>query len=63
MTAIHAAFPGRLLEAHAVMGSFIAAALGALRDAGVDDPKSVVRSFLDAVDLRDINPFTPARSS
>lgn len=62
MGAIHQAFAGRVVDGRALAGAFVASALGVLRDIEQDDPKALVKAFVDASDLDDITPFTPTRS-
>lgn len=63
MGAIHQSFDGRLIDGRALAGAFVASALGVLRDIEHDDPKALVKAFVDAFELEEIASFTPARSS
>ena len=50
MNALHVSFSGRAIDGRALAGSLLSAALGVLRDIGVDDPKSsACASYVDLV--------------
>lgn len=63
MGAIHQSFDGRLIDGRALAGAFVASALGVLRDIEHDDPKALVKAFVDAFDIDEIASFMPVRSS
>jgi hypothetical protein len=61
MTAIHTTFAGRAIDGRALVGALIGGALGVLRELEVEDPKSVALDLINAIDLTEIMPFTPAK--
>ncbi len=55
MNALHVSFSGRAIDGRALAGSLLSAALGVLRDIGVEDPKLNLQTFRHLIDRTTVN--------